>query len=381
MFEPLAPVFVEDPHAHYDVLRGEHEVLFEPTLNSWLVTGYHAAERVLRESRTFASDFRRAGEDIPDRLVSLQVLDPPDHGPVARRLVDAYRSADWAALEVSVRQATESALSNLADKADFVTDIAEPVAYRAITDLLGMPGLSRDRLQELSKRIVDAMDSGLRPAAAAAGAAARDELTALVREALPQAPPGSMLAHLAASADDIAAVNSARAYLHAGYAPVVRLLGNVASLLVQQADLLQQSAGDASQAWQDELLRCGTPVHAVSRVTVRETELAGVPLPQGAEVVVLVAAANRDPSVFPQPHTARPDRAGPKALTFGLGPHLCPGSSLARLLTRTVVQAFAARFPDARPNGRIAQQSNAVLRGPAHLPLQLRALQGASDHA
>ncbi|GAA1933729.1 cytochrome P450 [Marmoricola bigeumensis] len=99
----------------------------------------------------------------------------------------------------------------------------------------------------------------------------------------------------------------------------------------------------------EETLRFDSSVVAWRRKTLREVRIAGVKVPAGAQVLMLLGAANRDPEVFEDPeafHLHR-ENAGDH-LSFGHGIHFCLGSALARLEARVVLRVLAARLPDLR---------------------------------
>lgn len=82
------------------------------------------------------------------------------------------------------------------------------------------------------------------------------------------------------------------------------------------------------------------------RITTCPATLGGLSLPQGAQMFLWLAAAGRDPSVFPDPKRFDPLRPNADAhLAFGQGLHYCLGASLGKLETRIAVQHMARRFP------------------------------------
>jgi cytochrome P450 len=122
----------------------------------------------------------------------------------------------------------------------------------------------------------------------------------------------------------------------------------------------------------DEILRIEPPVQFTARRAIKDTEVAGVRVKRGELVMVYVAAANRDPSMFPEPH--RFDIARPNAhrnLSFSGGNHLCPGNGLARLYGEVGLRTFFEHFPNARLAGAGTRKSMTLLRGWASLPVNL----------
>jgi cytochrome P450 len=95
----------------------------------------------------------------------------------------------------------------------------------------------------------------------------------------------------------------------------------------------------------EEAVRFDPPVLGVLRRATRDVTMAGVAVPAGAELVVMVAAANRDPARFRDPHVLEVRRSPNPHLSFGLGPHYCPGAALTRLTARAALGALLDRFP------------------------------------
>jgi len=99
----------------------------------------------------------------------------------------------------------------------------------------------------------------------------------------------------------------------------------------------------------EEVLRYDSSVIHWRRRTTRPVELSGVELPEGADVLVSIGAANRDPEVFADPD--RFDirrREASEHLSFGNGPHYCLGAPLARLEARVVLEELTAALPSLR---------------------------------
>jgi cytochrome P450 len=98
----------------------------------------------------------------------------------------------------------------------------------------------------------------------------------------------------------------------------------------------------------EEVLRIEPPVQiAVPRIALADAELAGARIAKGDRVLAVIAAANRDPAVFPDPEAFDPARSGSPNLSLATGTHFCTGAGLARLEALVTVERFLARFPNA----------------------------------
>ncbi|HKD96540.1 MAG TPA: cytochrome P450, partial [Micromonosporaceae bacterium] len=124
-------------------------------------------------------------------------------------------------------------------------------------------------------------------------------------------------------------------------------------------------------AYIEEMLRLEGPIHFMIRWSSADTEVAGVSIPAGSRILVLLAAGNRDPARFPDPDTFNPGRTDNQILSFGLGAHFCLGAALARLEGDRAFNMLLDRFPTItldRPPGTPGQL---MLRGHDQLWLRL----------
>jgi cytochrome P450 len=110
-------------------------------------------------------------------------------------------------------------------------------------------------------------------------------------------------------------------------------------------------------------------VQLTSRVAVEDIYIGDVAVPKGDIMMLLLAAAQRDPRMYDRPGEFDPDRGVIKHLAFGKGPHFCLGAPLARLEASVALSALAARFPNAQLAGEPVYKPNLTLRGLATLPV------------
>jgi cytochrome P450 len=125
----------------------------------------------------------------------------------------------------------------------------------------------------------------------------------------------------------------------------------------------------------EEVLRYDPPVQQTARVllsSAEPVELAGVPVPQGQWVLLMLAAANRDPAVFAVPDRFDITRANAADhLAFSGGIHYCLGAALARMELTAAFRALAVRFPNLRSAGPVIMRPGTTLRGPRRLPVAI----------
>ncbi|ARF53562.1 cytochrome P450 [Streptomyces gilvosporeus] len=373
IYDPLDPGVIAGPHPFYKRLREHRRVYWHATLGAWALTGYGECRQVLNDTAHFGSDFRRVGEDVPDAQLSVQSLDPPEHGAIRHLLVSALHEQSPAVMvdrvaEIATAQVT--ALGERGRPVDLVKEFARPVALRTMCDFLGVEAPDGPWFEELSNAVVRSMDAGLDPSRAEPGNRARGELSRIVGDWLRDAGDDGFLGaarRASLGEPNVSAAllaNSLRAVLHAGYESVGRLLGNALARLVAHPGLLP-GPQDLSHrdALVDELIRLDAPVQADARVCTRDCVVGGEQIHRGDVVVLFLAAANRDPAVFPQPDEVDLNRRKGVHLAFGRGAHACLGASLATLQLRAVLAALAASGLGLTATEAPVYEPTATLRG------------------
>ena len=154
--------------------------------------------------------------------------------------------------------------------------------------------------------------------------------------------------------------------LIAGHETTTNLICNGTYALLRHPDQLKRLRDDPSliPTAVEELLRYDSPVQFTNRFLTADMELGGKTLRAGQMVLLLLAAANRDPEQFPDPDKLDVGRQNNKHVAFGLGSHFCLGAPLARLEGRLVFEALLQRAPNLRLDGPAPRyRQNFNLRG------------------
>jgi cytochrome P450 len=157
--------------------------------------------------------------------------------------------------------------------------------------------------------------------------------------------------------------------LIAGHETTVNLIANGALAMLRHPEHWAALGQDSSRASAivEETLRYDPPVQLVARVAGADMNIGGARIPQGDTMMLLLAAAHRDPAVTERPDEFDPTRNSVRHLAFGLGPHFCLGAPLARLEATVALSAVTRRFPTARLDGDPTYKPNVTLRGMAGL--------------
>ena len=366
-----------DPPAQYERMRARGPVL--PTrLGNLSTTSYAVCQQVLRSRAFGVTDpaAPRPGEDMLD--LSLLALNPPDHGRLRRLAAPAFTPRRMVAYQRLVEASTDHLLDRVAgqERFDLVSAFASPLPIAVITRMLGLAD-DPDRLRRVGATTASALDGvhSIRHAIQLflADRELQASLAALMARAAEE--PGDDLASaLLAQQDDTVTTAELSSLvgllLLAGFETTVNAIGNgVQALLAdrQQWELLVEDPSRA-EAVVEEVLRFAPPVQQTARVRLSSsepTELAGVPVPPGQWILLMLAAANRDPAVFTDPNRFDISRANAADhLAFSGGIHYCLGAALARMELAVAFRALAVRFPRLRPVGRVIMRPGTTLRGP-----------------
>ena len=317
---------------------------------------------------------------------SLLVTEPPDHTRY-RKLVSRVFSAR--AVE-KLRGRTEEIAADLLDRidpsttGDLVASYCSLLPVTVIAEILGVPERDREKVLRFGAAAAPSLDLGL------SWREFRQVESALLDfdrwlgdhlDSLRRAPGEDLLSQLVTAQEDGVGLtedelkSTAGLVLAAGFETTVNLLGNGIALIA--GDPAQRALlGERAELWPnavDEVLRIDPPVLLTGRVAATDTEVAGVSMRQGAVMVGLLVAANRDPQVFPEP--GRFDVARDNArehISFSAGRHYCLGAALARMEGEVGLRTLFERYPDLRVEPGAVRRSTRILRGFEQLPVTLR---------
>ncbi len=368
-----------DPFPLYEQLRARGP-LVRSRSGLWAATGHGLCRAVLRDPR-----FRtQSGDD--DGMIDLSLVerDGADHARLRRLAAHAFRPRLMAAYRGRMEAVAQQLLDDL-DPAgtDLVERFAWPLPITVITDLLGVDTVDHATFARWGRAVGQALSGVVSARQARELAAAAADLEALFTDLLRRrrADPRDDLVSSLATAHDDGALTAAellslcRFLLIAGFETTVNLIGSGVDRLLDHPDQWAALVADPDLARGavEEVLRHQSPVQATTRVAGEDVELAGVALPAGSVVVLLIGAANRDPEVFADPHRFDITRADAgEHLAFSSGAHYCLGAALARVEGEVALQAVAARFPGLRRTGPPRHRPGSVLRGLTALPVAAR---------
>jgi cytochrome P450 len=186
----------------------------------------------------------------------------------------------------------------------------------------------------------------------------------------------SALIHVVESGDQLTEqeiIATCSLLLVAGHETTVNLIANATLAMLRNPQQWAELGRDPSRvsAVAEETLRYDPPVQLNGRIAGDDMTIGDTALAKGDTMMLLLAAAQRDPAVCERPDEFDPDRDLIRHLGFGKGPHFCLGAPLARLEAAIALSAVTARFPAARLAGEPRYKQNVTLRGMSTLPVSV----------
>ncbi|MEU4744036.1 cytochrome P450 [Actinosynnema sp. NPDC023658] len=379
-----------DPYPVYESVRRQG-VLVKTKMGVYLTASHELCAQLLRDpgfgplragalspvDSSVEVDGRRLVNPVEE---SFLVRNPPDHTRLRRLVAPWFTPRGLRAQTATVERVVEEYLDEVAHRGtfDLVGDFAARVPIQVIADLLGVPGADHAAFARWGKALVNALD-GVRDLGEmrALHAALRefeeflDDLVARRR----RHPGGDDVVSALAAHDDLSRedlIATTELLLVAGFETTVNLIGNSALAVLGHPETRARLLADPghADAVVEETLRHDPPVQYTVRVPFEPTEVAGVRIPKGAPIMLMLAAANRDPAVFTDPHRFDPDRADVREhLAFSSGIHYCLGASLARMEGAAALRGLFRRFPGLTAAGPVRRRPSRVIRGAAKLPV------------
>lgn len=399
--DPFAPGFYANPYAQYERLR-DHDPIHRSVFDTWMITRWDDVHTLLRRPNTSVEDrkIRSDGPTRRQRLVdlvdgreerrSLAILnlDAPDHTRIRKLVAKAFTPRAVERIRTRAGALVEEILDDLArreEPVDLIAELAFPLPFAVISEMLGMPEGDRAQLRAWSHTVTQVLDPVLAFQHADEIFAAIDEMDRVVGEAIAwkrtRPEDDDLLSALIAAEDqgDVLSDAELRANVAllflAGHETTVNLIGNgVAALLAhpdQLADLVADPSLDANAV--EELLRWDSPVQFSRRIALEPIDIAGQTISPGEFVTTVLGSANRDPRKF-GPTADRLDLRRPDArehVSFGSGIHHCLGAALARLEGQEAIGRLVRRFPDMATAAPPVNNGRIVLRGLDELSVSL----------
>ena len=387
-YDPFSAEVLDDPASAYAGLLAGCPVHrfdgFEPPFYS--LSRHEDVSNALRDVETFSS---RYGQGPRIREEGGLKSDPPEH-TVFRRLVQrAFTPKSVSAMEPFVRDLTVQLIDEFAERGhgDLYDELAYPIPTTVIAAMIGVPPSDRPHFKIWSDAHVAALSSQDPNEFEEERLALSDYIHSQIadRQRLMRTDeplPDDLMTSLLDVEVEGQSLSSSQVLdliiqlLVGGNETTTSLITNAILRLAENPSFLDRirEHPELSEVAVEESLRFDSPVLGLFRTTANPVDLHGIQIPVGSKIMLLYAAANRDPRVFENPNEFSLDRdlqeLRRRHLAFGAGPHLCLGAALSRLEGRIVIQEVANRLKGLRIVGQTERVKPFLIWGKRTLPCE-----------
>jgi cytochrome P450 len=399
-WNPLDPEFRANPYRTYARLREEAPVT-RTDLDTVVLARYQDVAQTLRGaqfSRDIDANARPRTDPVSIRRRerraqgsrSILNLDPPDHTRLRRLVTTAFTPTAIERLRPRIQSMVDVVLDQAAatGQMELIKDLAFPVPFLVISELLDMPTDESDMIRDWSEAITASLEPTATIDTLNAAEAAIGNLVPYLINVIEQRRTNlgeDLLSALLIAEDqgdrlDAQELITFVVLLYvAGHETTVNLIGNAMLALLNNRDQLDLWRSDPSLDDNaiDELLRFDGPVQHTVRVPMEQVDYIGahgevLSAMPGDTVLTLLGSANHDPEVFTDPDRlwlARPNAS--RHLAFAAGIHYCLGASLAKLEAKIVLSSLIRRFPQIEMLSEPTFRDRLTIRGLERLELQV----------
>ena len=383
----LADVAVQDdPFPYYRERMAQCPVWHEPALDLYVIGGLPEARAALTDPGTFSSRpsprrqqsvneaavayHRRLAERGWARAATLQRTDPPVHTHYRKLINRVFTAAKVRELTPQIDRIVTELIDAFVDRGEceFVDEFALPMPGRLIAEQLGLDKSEYRTFRRWADAMLSLAQRSMTVDEAIAEADVEIEAQHFLAEEFerrrrhPTDDLISLLVHAHGDDDEPLSINELQDLMHqlitGGFETTTGGLAKAMLLLIRHPDqeAVLRARPELIKNFIEEVLRFDSPVQGLWRHATCPVEVAGVPIPEGASVMVRYGAANRDERGFHEPDRFDIERDDARGhLAFGLGAHYCPGAALARqemlssftqLLDRLNHMALAEPLPE-----------------------------------
>ena len=397
----------ETPVVRIESPTGDHDPF-------WLLTRYDDAMRVSKDNARFLNAPRatvftnkagealarevtaRQGEESPNLVSSLVVLDAPKHPKLRRLTQEWFMPKNLRTIEAQIRELAAKTADRLVaagPEADFVPLVAAPYPLHVVMQILGVPEEDEPKMLFLTQQMFGGQDEDLNKTGMASltpeqisqivfGAVAEFETyfegLATQRRAHPTSDVATILATATIDGEPISARDRAGYYIivaAAGHDTTSASTAGAMLALAQDPEQFARVKADRSlvSGIVEEAIRWTSPVQHFMRTATEDTQFGDVTVKAGDWLMINYVAANHDPAQFPDPRRFDATREANRHIAFGAGAHQCLGLHLARLEMRLLFEALLDRIDSVELAGEPKRAKSTFVGGLKTLPLRFKA--------
>ena len=374
-----------DPFPLYRALRAEAPVAWCASKGFWAVTTHREVSAISVDPQRFRSGAGILVEEIGhsyDSPPTMMHTDPPAHTRYRRLVQPSFKPTAVRSLDEPIRAMAHRLVAALpsTEPVDVVEVLSVPYPLQVICELLGTDPDRWPTFFEWSEAVIPGTLDLTEEERGRIQLEMWEHLIDLAtrRRAEPLDDVVSQLATATIDGEELSEAELAMFLIQllvAGNETTRNLISGGLVALSEHPEQLERLIDDRSliPTAVEELLRWTAPVVSFMRTATTDTELAGVHISDGDPVLMVYAAANRDPLVFgdsaeqldvgrdPNPH-----------LSLGFGTHFCLGAPLARLEAKIILEELLDRFTSIAAAGPVTRSPSSIIAGVSHAPLVLR---------
>jgi cytochrome P450 len=400
-FNPFVDPYLAEPYEFWLRARKEEPVFYSTDLDYWVVTRYEDIKAIFADTKTYSASITQSPIKplAPEVVQLLQTgglkpkavlsnADAPDHTRIRKHAWQAFTPKRVVEVELDIRGLVTRYIDQIegAGRADLVRQMFYELPVLVLFIFLGMPERdvanvktwARNRLMLTWGRLSDEEQM-----ANASGLLDYWRFTEDYIQGLVANPPDNYVGDLIRvsqtnenelSIQEI--TNVVYGLLIAGHETTTSMSANAIVTLMRHREAWERMCADPTLIPNavEELLRFDSSVITWRRKAVKAVEIAGVPIPEGAKLLLALCSGNRDDAHFPEPERFDIKRENAKThLSFGFGIHYCLGAPLARLELKIILEELTRRLPLLRlvPGQSWKFPANTSFRGPARLLVEL----------
>jgi cytochrome P450 len=393
--------YIDNPYKTYNSMRSYKPILFSQTTRLHWVTKMEFAQEMLRDKRFSVDDrkypiadkrrkeFKKAGREIMLEQFenpSMLKLDPPDHSRIRKLVQYGFTNRYITSLEPEIKKIVEDCLDKIhnQDSFDLIEDLAKPLPAIVIAKMMGLPNEDLDQFQAWSEDLLVGVGGiGTSKEDIKKSGDAYEALINYFEKIIlkrKNSPGDDFIGKLIQAEEEGDKLNIKEMYgtclllLIAGHETTTRLIGNGMFTLFNHAENITFLRNDLTLIPNaiEEMLRYEPPVHATVRFAENDMVYNNKSYKRGTAFAVSIAGANRDPEANDNPNEFNIFRENIKHISFGYGPHMCIGASLARIESRIAFETLFERFSDLNLlNKNPAWGKNLIFRGFDNLEIKI----------
>ena len=364
---------LSDPYPFFRLARQQAPVFYAEDIDHWVVSRYEDVKQVLRDYENYSAHntimpihplceaARQVLKDGGWNIVpALGNADRPEHTVTRMNVVKAFTPRRIADLEPYISEVANRAVDGFQQngKADLMAELFFDLPALVILKMLGFPDEQAPAIKEGAKNRIlfvwgrPTDEEQTRLASGLAGFFRLCRQLVDNRLAHPTDDLTSELLRVRAGKDEIFSLDIIAsilfAFFTAGHETTSSLLGNSILQLLRHREAWDRIVAEPAliPGAVEEILRYDSSVISWRRKAKREMEIAGVKVPGGAQLLLLLGSANHDDEAFENPEQLDIERNNASQhLSFGSGIHRCLGAALAQMEARVTLEVLSQRLP------------------------------------